>query len=111
MRFTKFWVKLTKATTVSLLVLTFFISGCAHNMALNKGQEQIELSGRSIALLSIKISNQNKPGYQLKLEGAMICPGLEKCHTRPYYHKAESPYKSEKGKHNEYLLSFDLDAC
>ena len=56
MRFKKYWVKLTKATKVLLLILTFFISGCAHNMALNKGQGEIELSGRSVALLSVKIS-------------------------------------------------------
>jgi hypothetical protein len=86
------------------------MGGCAHNMALNKGQNTIELSGKSVALLSVKISNQNKPGYQLDLGVFTICPEHETCYTVPYMHKAENAYKSEKDKYNEYLLSFDLES-
>ena len=94
-----------------LFVLCFFfvMSGCANKMALTKGQDKVDLSKKSIVLFSFKISNLNKPDYQLELRGTFICPQSKKCSTGPYYHIAEGPYKSEKGLFNEYLLSFELD--
>lgn len=84
------------------------LCGCAHDMALIKGQESINPS-KSIALLSVKISNTNHPSYQLDLGGAFVCPQSLGCIAESWLHKAESPYKSQKDSFNEYLLSFELE--
>jgi hypothetical protein len=97
-----------------LLIFCFALvmSGCAgHKMALTKEQSNIDLTKKSIALLSVKISNQYKPDCQLEVTGAFICPQAETCsRPLPYYHKAGKPYKSEEKLFNEYLMSFELDS-
>jgi hypothetical protein len=78
------------------------MTGCANNMALKKGQDSIDLSGGSIALLTVKISNQNKPDYQpfpfmVFIEG-----------TGAVKFDEDGPHKSENNRYNEYLLTFNL---
>jgi hypothetical protein len=94
--------------------LVFVMFGCGHNMALNKGQSNIDVTKNSIALLSVKISNQVKPKYQLDIAGALICPASERCGhgTVKYYHKTDSSYRinSEENRFNEYLLSYELES-
>ncbi len=107
--FTKFWLEFPRAIAIPLLILTFLMGGCARDMALNKAQHQIDLSSKSIALLSVKISNQNKPNYQLGLSSVFICPGNTGCVGSGIYLPGP-PYKREINRYNEYLLSFDLDA-
>ena len=92
-----------------VLCLAFVMSGCGHNMALTKGQDKVDLSKQSVALLSVKISNQNKPTFQLELSGAVICPQSQACLGRPYVHFIEGPYKRNE-RFNEFLLSFGLEA-
>ncbi|MEN6321291.1 MAG: hypothetical protein ABFD82_21425 [Syntrophaceae bacterium] len=94
-----------------IFCLAFLMSGCAaHHMALTQGQSDIDLTKKSIALLSVKTSNQLAPTFQFNLFSAIICPQSETCsNPRPYLHKANSPYKSEKDRFNEYLLSFELE--
>jgi hypothetical protein len=90
-----------------IIVISFMIlNGCV-KMALSKGQDRIDVSDKSIALATVKISNQNKPGYEPKL--AMVTfkaksGGAENTTVLP----GEGLYKSEKDKYNEYLLSFSL---
>jgi hypothetical protein len=86
------------------------MSGCAaHHMALSDGQSDIDVTKKSIALLSVKTSNQVKAKFQFDLVGAIICPQSEPCsNPRPYLHKANDPVRSEKNSFNEYLLSFEL---
>ena len=89
------------------VAMMFVSSGCAGNMALSKGQQQVDLSERSVALASIKISNQNKPNYQPDLLYAFFDANsvdAEKTHIS----LKVAPYRSEKDKYNEYLLSFPL---
>ncbi|MEN6320409.1 MAG: hypothetical protein ABFD82_16860 [Syntrophaceae bacterium] len=95
-----------------ILCLVFAMTGCAgHKMALTKGQTNIDVTKKSIALLSVKVSNQHKPSCQLELTGVKICPQSETCsRPLPYFHKAESPYKSEIDRFNEFLLSFGLES-
>ncbi|HTG02283.1 MAG TPA: hypothetical protein VK654_17005 [Nitrospirota bacterium] len=95
-----------------IICFAFTMSACAgHHMALTKGQSGIDLTKKSIALLSIKVSNQHKPNYQLDLTGVKICPQGETCsRPLPYFHKAGAPYKSEKDRFNEFLLSFGLES-
>jgi hypothetical protein len=90
------------------------MSGCAGNkMALNKSQSDIDLTNKSIALLSVRISNQYKPGRQLELQSVVICPqsepnckqGIPSNYGSPY-----KPYKREKDYFNEYLLKYELES-
>jgi hypothetical protein len=94
-----------------ILCSAILMSGCAaHYMALSKGQSQVDLTKKSIALLSVRTSNQLAPTFQFNLIGAIICPQSETCsNPRPYLYKAGGAYKSEKDRFNEYLLSFELE--
>lgn len=86
------------------------IFGCGGaNMALVKGQEKLDLNDQSVGLLSVRISNVNKPGYQPELFYARIHQLLEadKKDSVSVSIK-DDPYHSEKDKYNEYLLSFNL---
>jgi hypothetical protein len=100
-----------KCRLFSILCLVIVMTGCAgHKMALTKGQNNIDVTKKSIALLSVKVSNQYKPSCQLDITGVFLCPQSETCsRPLPYFHKADSPYKTEKDCFNEYLLSFELD--
>jgi hypothetical protein len=95
-----------------VLCMAFVIMGCAgHKMALTKGQTDIDVTKKSIALLSVKVSNQHKPSCQPDITGAVLWPQSETCsRPLPYLHKAESPYRSEEDRFKEYLLSFELDS-
>lgn len=92
---------------VMSVVMMFMFSGCAANMALTKGQEQVDLSEKSIALASIRISNQNKPGYQPSLLYAFFFANSSNAEKTHIDLKIE-PFKSEKDQYNEYLMSFSL---
>lgn len=89
------------------IVMMFVFSGCATNMALTKGQENVDLSEKSIALASIRISNQYKPGYQPDLLYAFFFANSTDAEKTHIDLKVE-PFKSEKDKYNEYLMSFPL---
>ena len=98
-----------KFLLISCLALS--IIGCAaHRMALTKGQTDVDLRKKSIALLSVKTSNEIAPAYQFDLIGFIVCPQSEECsNPRPYLHKANSPYRSKKDRYNEYLVSLELE--
>lgn len=89
-----------------VLCSTVVMSACGFNMALSKGQSSVDLTKKSIALLSVKISNQNKPENQLSLLSVFVCPQSDEICSD--FHKSEGHYKSEKDRFNEYLLSFEL---
>jgi len=97
-----------------ILCLVFVMAGCGgHRMALTKGQSDIDVTKKSIALLSVKISNQVKQNYQLDIMGALICPQSERCGHGSFtsFHKTKSDYriKSVENSFNEYLFSFELE--
>lgn len=93
-----------------VLCIAICLGGCAaHNMALTKGQSEVDLSRKSIVLLSVQTSNQLASSFQIDLVGAIVCPESETCsNPRPYLHKANSPYKRGKDRFNAYLLSLEL---
>jgi ketosteroid isomerase-like protein len=90
------------------------MSGCAGNkMALTKDQSDIDLTKKSIALLSVRISNQYKPSRQLELLSVVICPQSEqncKHDLPPNSGSPYKPYKKEKNSFNEYLLRYELES-
>lgn len=91
--------------------LPLILAGCAaHTMALKKGQTEIDVKKKSIALLTIKTANEYSPDRQFDLAGVVVCPQSETCsNVRPYFHKANSAYKYQENHHNEYLLSLELE--
>jgi ketosteroid isomerase-like protein len=90
------------------------MSGCAgHKMALTKGKSDIDLTEKSIALFSVRISNQYKAGRQLALQSVIICPQSEPNCKRDLPSNPGSPYKpykKEKDYFNEYLVSYELES-
>ena len=94
--------------------LVFTMSGCAGNkVAVNKDQSDIDLTKKSIALLSVRISNQYKPSRQLELQSVIICPQSEPNCKQDLSSSPESPYKPykrEKDYFNEYLLRYELES-
>jgi outer membrane protein OmpA-like peptidoglycan-associated protein len=97
-----------------IFCLVFAMSGCAGNkMALTKGKSDINLTKKSIALLSVRISNQYKPSRQLELLSVVICPQSEPNCKHDLLSNPGSPYKPYKRKKryfNEYLLSYELES-
>lgn len=101
-----------KLKMIFIFCLFFSLTNCAaHNMALTKGQKDIDLKKKSIALLSVKTSNEYNPERQIELIGLIVCPASEAPCTnpRPYLHKANSAFRSEKNQYNEYLVSLELE--
>jgi hypothetical protein len=95
--------------TVIIVVISFIIlNGCgASRMALSKGQDRLDVSAKSIVLATVKISNQNKPGYQPTLYSVLFDANSAGAETADFV-IWEDPHKSEKDRYNEYLLSFSL---
>jgi len=104
---------MTNYRLVASICLIFAVSGCAsQHMALTKGQSDINVAHKSIALISARISNQFKPKYQLDIVTAYICPPSQTDCSTSYngIHKTRSDnrIKSVEESYNEYLLSFEL---
>ena len=93
--------------TLLCLWLALLISGCAQNMALTKEQGSIDLSEKSIALLSVRVSNRNKPSFQPEIKNALIVPKDGITNTS-YLFMVGDPYK-ETDDYKDYLLSFSLE--
>lgn len=102
-------------SAVICLLLVFSLSGCfkVSHMALADGQSSINTSTKSIALLSVKISNKNKPSYQPTIDHMFIVPkdnpSTIPMAMRKYIFETDKPYRSEPDSYNEYLLSFSLN--
>lgn len=105
---------MNKCRLLLILCLVFVMTSCGHNMALTKGQTDVDVTKKSIALLSVKISNQFKPNYQLDIMGSLICPKSERCGhgSVKYFHKTNSSHriKTVENSFNEYLLSYELES-
>lgn len=91
-----------------LFVSIFFVlSGCAANMPLRTNQETIDVSKKSIALISVKVANKYKPSYQPGMMYAFFFPegeGGEKTHIDI----KTDPVSSVEDEYNEYILNFGL---
>jgi len=73
---------------IIVMCLAFFMVGCANNMTLKKDQDSIDLSNSSIALLSVRISNQNEPSYQPLIVGAYTMR-----QSKTTFHRTRNAYK------------------
>lgn len=94
-----------KKLGITLLMLFFAagLSGCASDLALKKGQNQVDTSANSIVLLPVTISNQNNPGCQPALLYAFLSGAESK-----RFNASDGLFKEEKDSYKQYLLSFSL---
>jgi hypothetical protein len=91
-----------------MLLITLNLSGCASSlkMGLIRGQDSVDVSNESIALLTVKISNINSPNCQQKLTDFIYVDA--KIGSQYQRVSLEEPFKSEPKKYNEYLISLNL---
>lgn len=97
----------TKRRTLAifvLLVVVSLISGCASPMALEKGNNKLDISGESIALMRFRISNQVKPNWQPKIQIANLHKLGNRMSARKF--NPDGAFRGEKNSYNEYLISF-----
>jgi hypothetical protein len=105
-----------------LIVMSFLIlTGCAtmegadfvKPMTLNDDTNALDLKKKSVALLTVKTSNQYKPGYQPDMWGIYVLTndGKEKKEIYRFGDKLGrlTPYKADK-EFNEYLVGISLAA-
>jgi len=93
------------STCLLLLLLGFFVSSCATTMPLNKDISQLDIAEESIAIMSLKMSNQYITSYQpyvVQIEVAQIDE------TNGNKFKVEELYNEVADTFNEYLVSFQL---
>jgi len=90
-----------------LVIFMMFVWGCHPPMALNKKITKLDLTKESIAIMSIKVSNEHVLSCQPFLNLIVIGKGED---VRYKTFKIKSVFAQEKGKYNEYLISVDLPA-
>lgn len=86
------------------LICSFALFGCAGKLGMVKGQTSIDTSTKSLVLLPVTVSNQNKPGYQPNLTDAFLAIGADTQHIAT----KDALYKEEKDRSKDYLMSFSL---
>ena len=102
--------KLSKRTLVILsvfAVFAFFSCGCGQKMALTPKTKSIDLSKKSIVLMTTKLANTNVPGHQPTLGYVYVGP-CEKGKGKKYNFAADAPYIVKKKQYNEHLVSMAL---
>ncbi len=112
-----------KSLLTFLIVMIFLVlTGCAtmtgadfvKPIALNDKTNALDLQKESVALLTLKTSNQYKPGYQPDVWGIYVLTndGKEKKEIYRFGPKVYSltPYDKVKKEFNEYLVSISLPA-
>jgi hypothetical protein len=95
---------MVKSQYLIVMCLASFFVGCANNMALTKGQDSVDLSNSSIALLSVRASNQNEPSHQPLIVGAYTLR-----QSKTTFHRTRTAYKKEGDAFKEQWLSFELE--
>ena len=95
-----------RGTYIAILILMVFAPGCMNPMALNKKADTVDLSQKSIALFTLRASNEYKPGFKPNASWILIKTvssgkslkfGLDKPHANT-------------GKFNEYLVSVEVES-
>jgi len=95
------------ACLILLIHGIFLLSGCVswEPMALDEDINKLDISKESVALLTLKISNQNKKDYQPDLERVE----LRSTEDMKYYAFQEMEYCNiVENEFNEYIISLQL---
>ena len=87
-----------------VLCISLVLSGCASSlkMGLVKGQDAIDVTKESIALVTVRISNQNSPNCQPKLVDFYYSDAAVGSTAQRV--GLDDPFKSEPEKYNEHLV-------
>lgn len=96
-----------KRLLLCIILISLIMNGCGADMALNKGQEKLDLSAQSVVLATVRISNQYRPDFQPELLLARF-DANSKYAEGATFSLQDGLHKSEEKKYNEYLLSFGL---
>lgn len=109
-------------TTCLIVMSILLLSGCATMMgvdfakpiALNDETKALDIQKESVALLTVRTSNQYKPGYQPYVWGVLVVTnnGSVKKETYRFGDRIGRLERSEEveRQYNEYLISFSLPA-
>ncbi|MFH0783443.1 MAG: hypothetical protein V2B20_16025 [Pseudomonadota bacterium] len=96
-----------------LCVMLYMLAGCALNLptrkplALSDKTSTIDLSKESIALLTVRIANELRPGLQPRIGCVMIDSVGEK-DANKFWFIVKEKYRGKESSFNEYLLSVNL---
>lgn len=89
-----------------LLPCIVLSNGCAQKMALSSKMKSIDLSKKSIALMTVKVANDHVPAHQPKIIQAYFGPNSKK--PTKYRFKTDNPFISKKKQYNIHLISVAL---
>lgn len=94
---------------IGLLILMLTLGGCAtmKPSALGPDGKQLDVSKESIALLSVKVANKYKTGYQPDIKNVFIWEDKSE-NRKKYSFAVEEKYNEIENEFNEYLISFQL---
>lgn len=94
---------------IGLLILMLTLGGCAtmKPSALGPDGKQLDVSEESIALLSVKLANKYKTGYQPDIKNVFIWEDKNE-NRKKYSFAVEEKYNEVENEFNEYLISFQL---
>ena len=97
-------LKLSNATRLVFVVFALAAVGCTRSMAL-RGKHMPSLEDRSIAIFTLRTSNQFKPIFRPEVFSIELVPEGKK---RGQKFKVGRPFRESKKKFLEYLISVDL---
>ncbi|MEE8575481.1 MAG: hypothetical protein V3T30_08720 [Thermodesulfobacteriota bacterium] len=106
---------LSRYSLISIVFIAVLISGCVNTqkMAINKKTKVLDLSEESIALMTLRMSNQVAPSHQPIVSTIIVCNitdvSIERCEKkRSIFFKTDKPDKKYKKVYNEQLVSMRL---
>lgn len=77
-----------------------------NSMALDEDLTSVDTSKESVAVFTLRIANQLKPGHQMKAQRVVFI-GQDK---EPIHYKLEDPYREVDGQYKEQLVSVSIPA-
>ena len=93
-------------TYIAILIVMIFLSGCKNPMALNKKLRSVDLSKNSIALFTLRTSNEFKPSFTPNVDWFEIINASSKKYRK--FFKVDKAH-AKSSKFNEYLVSVDVE--
>lgn len=99
----------TLLAIVLAFVISFISSGCIPSkyMAITEETQILDTSNESIALMTLKTSNQYKPKYQPKVSSFYLDYGGKE-ETRTYVVRVDEPFNTIENQYYEYIVSIQL---
>jgi hypothetical protein len=100
--------KFTTLAGISLVLMAFYLSGCATPMALSEKTKTLNIDQKSIAILTLKTSNEYVPSYQPNVDIIQVSTKERKPSEKYYRFEVDDPYSEVKKQFNEYMVSMEL---